>query len=354
MSKTTLHYPTLSDADFQHVIRCAPLVSIDLIVRNREGKILLGLRRNEPAQGKWFVPGGRIRKDETVEKAFSRIVQSELKISAGIGEARFIGPFEHHYSTNRFELAGVTTQYIVLAYELAVTADLDLTPDDQHSEKKWWIPEQIIESDDVHENTAAYFKVNPVTAVHVGPDSLRSEEQYKVIADRRNSFNTLLWQTPALSLTAQAFLLSIVANQQNQVATRLVCGGVAIVVALSTFQLFAKHQLQERKAARHLAEFERNHKHLGYVSISGRQHSGTDDTWLDPERKKSLEEFDEFVQKLSGFPSTTIWLLLQMFFCLVAFLLIFIALHTSIPTDDGKATTATNMLQTGSAAAMPR
>ena len=39
---------------FKAVIASTPLVSIDLIVMNSQGEILMGLRNNRPAQGYWF------------------------------------------------------------------------------------------------------------------------------------------------------------------------------------------------------------------------------------------------------------------------------------------------------------
>jgi hypothetical protein len=54
----------LNRSDFHSVVRLAPLVSIDLIIRNARGEVLLGLRNNEPAKGLFFVPGGIIRKQE--------------------------------------------------------------------------------------------------------------------------------------------------------------------------------------------------------------------------------------------------------------------------------------------------
>jgi colanic acid biosynthesis protein WcaH len=164
------HQPSryLTDSEFQTVIRCAPLVSIDLILRSPNNDVWLGLRKDEPARGNWFVPGGRIRKDETVADAFARIVKSELNIDKSIQDARFIGPFQHRYATNAYELPGVTTHYVVLAYELRLTEKLDATPDSHHSAKRWWPLSEILKSPDVHEFTAAYFKENPITAVHVG------------------------------------------------------------------------------------------------------------------------------------------------------------------------------------------
>ena len=46
----------LDDKTFLRVIEATPLVSIDLLVRNERGQVLLGKRANRPAQGLWFVP----------------------------------------------------------------------------------------------------------------------------------------------------------------------------------------------------------------------------------------------------------------------------------------------------------
>jgi colanic acid biosynthesis protein WcaH len=50
----------LDDTTFKTVIASTPLISIDLVVKNTKGEYLLGYRNNRPAQGFWFVPGGRI------------------------------------------------------------------------------------------------------------------------------------------------------------------------------------------------------------------------------------------------------------------------------------------------------
>jgi colanic acid biosynthesis protein WcaH len=55
---------------FRTVIASTPLIAIDLIVRNLQGQILLGWRVNRPAQGYWFVPDGRVLKNEALDNAF--------------------------------------------------------------------------------------------------------------------------------------------------------------------------------------------------------------------------------------------------------------------------------------------
>jgi colanic acid biosynthesis protein WcaH len=51
----------VDDDTFATVIRCAPLVSIDLVLRDPAGRVLVGCRNNEPARGMLFVPGSVIR-----------------------------------------------------------------------------------------------------------------------------------------------------------------------------------------------------------------------------------------------------------------------------------------------------
>ena len=52
---------------FSTVIASTPLVPIDLVVKNHQSQVLLGQRLNRPAQGFWFVPGGRILKNEFLD-----------------------------------------------------------------------------------------------------------------------------------------------------------------------------------------------------------------------------------------------------------------------------------------------
>jgi ADP-ribose pyrophosphatase YjhB (NUDIX family) len=93
-------------------------VAIDLIIRDPDRRVLVRLRTNEPAKGKWFVPSGVVIKYERLADAFARIVKAEIGLEASIGDAKFIGVYEHLYDTNVFGEEGVGTHYVVLAREL--------------------------------------------------------------------------------------------------------------------------------------------------------------------------------------------------------------------------------------------
>jgi colanic acid biosynthesis protein WcaH len=148
----------LSEDQFRHVVRCAPLVSIDLLIFDPAEHVLVGLRNNEPAKGVYFVPGGIIRKGELLKDAFGRILLAETGQEALIGAARFLGPFEHFYATNRFGDAEFGTHYVVLAYRLQLDRRPEIKLNDQHSKLRWMSVAGILAAPDVHENTKAYFR----------------------------------------------------------------------------------------------------------------------------------------------------------------------------------------------------
>ena len=146
----------LSQEDFATVVRSTPLISIDLIVENERGEFLLGKRTNRPAQGFWFVPGGRVQKDETLVDAFERLTLAELGLQLPMAAGQFYGVWQHFYDDN-FSGTGFTTHYVVLGFRLKVSeADLRL-PDSQHDDYRWLAPEALLASDNVHDNSRAYF-----------------------------------------------------------------------------------------------------------------------------------------------------------------------------------------------------
>lgn len=149
---------SLSRVDFGNVIRHTPLVSIDLVVHDERDCVLVGLRLNRPARGFWFVPGGRIYKDERLDDAFLRISDAELGRAIPRAEARLLGVYEHLYNDeNALELPGVSTHYVVIAYQLHVDAGSLVLPNGQHDQFRWMAVNQIGGDPAVHPNTKAYF-----------------------------------------------------------------------------------------------------------------------------------------------------------------------------------------------------
>jgi colanic acid biosynthesis protein WcaH len=149
----------LDEAAFRTGVELLPLVSIDLLLPDEQGRYLLGLRNNPPAQGYWFAPGGRIRKDEPLQDALRRLVAGELGMATQDAAWTFSGVHEHFYDVNFAGEAGMTTHYVVLAYRAQPSPRWrpGALPDTQHRAYRWLSPAEICADPGVHPNTQAYF-----------------------------------------------------------------------------------------------------------------------------------------------------------------------------------------------------
>jgi len=149
---------TLDSPTFLQIVKLTPLVSIDLIVRNQRHEVLLGYRKNRPAQYHWFVPGGRIMKDEQISQAIPRISRTELGLAIDPALARFKAVYQHFYPDNFSDTAGISTHYVVLAHEYLMADTAGIQLDSQHRDFRWWPVSELLSSTEVHENTKAYFR----------------------------------------------------------------------------------------------------------------------------------------------------------------------------------------------------
>jgi len=154
----------LSQQAFATVVESTPLISIDLIVENEEGEILFGKRTNRPAQGFWFVPGGRVQKDESLADAFARLTEAEMGLSLPITAGQFHGVWQHFYDDN-FSGENFSTHYIVLAFRVQVKAEALALPTEQHNDYRWLSPKILLDDDAVHDNSRNYFRVEKMAEV---------------------------------------------------------------------------------------------------------------------------------------------------------------------------------------------
>ena len=143
----------LDNQTFKTVINSTPLISIDLLIK-KDNKILLGMRINKPAQGHLFSIGGRVYKNETINKAIIRIAKNELNIKLK-ALPRFIGVFEHFYDDSIYQ--DVSTHYVNLAYEVEIEKIPSL-PIEQHNEYQWLTIDELLKSKQVHKYVKHYFK----------------------------------------------------------------------------------------------------------------------------------------------------------------------------------------------------
>ena len=105
----------INDSEWKICVKNLPIYAIDLLIYFKEGKLLMGRRINNPAKDYLFVPGGRILKNETREKAFERISKNELGLVLNINHSKFIGIYEHFYDNSKWADQNISTHYVVEA-----------------------------------------------------------------------------------------------------------------------------------------------------------------------------------------------------------------------------------------------
>jgi colanic acid biosynthesis protein WcaH len=105
---------------------------------------LLGKRNNAPARNYWFTPGGRIRKNEALDAAKTRIAHEELGLPLVVWErATLMGVWDHFYEESSFD-PNVSTHYVNLPYWLEISGEerrqlqLPQGPHAQHAHWHWF------------------------------------------------------------------------------------------------------------------------------------------------------------------------------------------------------------------------
>lgn len=138
----------LSLNSFKKVVINAPLFAIDLVVLNQQNEILVGQRLNPPAKGSWFVPGGRVYKNESLENAFMRISKSELGFVVELSQAKLLGVYDHFYEDSFFS-KDISTHYINATHVIYLKQQLNL-PTKQHGCYRWIAIDSLLDDDKVH------------------------------------------------------------------------------------------------------------------------------------------------------------------------------------------------------------
>lgn len=99
--------------EYARIIRMIPIPCVDLAVVNPAREIFLVQRKNEPARGEWWFPGGRVHFGETRHDAAVRKLHEECGLTPA--SLREIGTFDlilDLHETNNIS-HGITTLFLV-------------------------------------------------------------------------------------------------------------------------------------------------------------------------------------------------------------------------------------------------
>lgn len=165
--------------EFARVVRGTQLVSVDVLLFDNEGRVLLGKRTHEPAKDSWFTPGGRVYKNECLDAAVKRVISAEVAPPSATARPRYTlhGVYRHLYDTNfsptpyAFGTDYINFAYVLKAAEHYNAADGTLQRiegltqtlgegdphGEQHTAFRWFAVEDLLIDPEVHHYVKCYF-----------------------------------------------------------------------------------------------------------------------------------------------------------------------------------------------------
>ncbi len=138
---------------YQQILENMPICCIDVVLYHHQ-KVLLVLRKDEPEKGRWWLPGGRLYKNETLTEAVKRKIREEVGLEVEVKQK--IGAYEYSSDQSSFTDIKTGTHSISINF-VAVPLDVDSSEDnldikiDQTSSDYRWI-------DHIEENLDPYVK----------------------------------------------------------------------------------------------------------------------------------------------------------------------------------------------------
>lgn len=141
----------IPDEEWATVVGNVPIVSVDLVVRH-DGGVVLGKRQNQPGKGEWFVPGGRVHKNETLRDAVHRIAAEEL--GAEVSITRRLGVYEHFWDRADTDTDS-GKHYVPVGFVVSVDGDVGAA-DAQHDSVRTFQPP--FDTLDLHPYVSAYLE----------------------------------------------------------------------------------------------------------------------------------------------------------------------------------------------------
>lgn len=119
---------------YRAVLECMPIACVDVAIVHR-GAVLLVKRKDAPARGQWWVPGGRVWKGETMRETAAR------KALAEVGIKCHVGPIIHTAETIFPDGPGGVAVHSINAcfflYPVATASRLHSKLDAHHDGAKW-------------------------------------------------------------------------------------------------------------------------------------------------------------------------------------------------------------------------
>jgi 8-oxo-dGTP diphosphatase len=152
----------VSEKLYSRILRVMPIPCVDLLVVDDPGRVLLLLRRNEPAAGQWWFPGGRVQFGEQRRDAAKRKLEEECGLSST--QFQEIGTFDLLLDSGPNQ----RSHAITTLFRVQIPSGHNIRFDSQSSEASWLSPREWL-GRELHP-----FVRNGLSLIVAGADSRQS------------------------------------------------------------------------------------------------------------------------------------------------------------------------------------
>ena len=118
---------------FRNIHRVLPVLCVDIVVTHGR-KFLLVERKNAPAKGFWWPPGGRLLKNERIIDAVQRKLREETGLTGG--SPQLLGAAEHFSNPGYFK--GFGSHTVVFVFKIEASSFSTVKLDSQSSKSGWF------------------------------------------------------------------------------------------------------------------------------------------------------------------------------------------------------------------------
>ena len=117
---------------YKQIIGNVPIACVDIAIVAK-GAVLLVRRKDHPAKGKWWLPGGRVLKGEMMKTAAARKARDEVGIEC------HVGPIVHTAETIFPDGPGGVSIHSINScfFMYPVRPDFEPELDDHHADATW-------------------------------------------------------------------------------------------------------------------------------------------------------------------------------------------------------------------------
>lgn len=327
----------LSDEEWARISRLVPIACIDVlpVVRSESGQIeLVGLiLRDGPVDiGRvWTHIGGRLLFGESLSAGVSRSLREVLQGPPDWSVAS--SPYTvMEYFTDRRTGSGYDPRKHAVTSCFLAESDLHekvhAVRGSEALDFKWFliseIPQGVWPGTDIMIDRALgqeHLQSRPPTR-WAQPDLT-----YAALATRETSRDQMMWQSPALAMTAMAFLLTIALGSDGPIWARALSASLSFVVALMSMQLMARHSVLTKKDADILWKIECDNRMLPI-------HERPMDEPQPSRGRRTKDSLDRFERMLAKPRSRHVWMIGLGLFAVVSLigLIVTISSGDSIPT----------------------